>query len=175
MNDETERVILVDTDDNQVGTVPKLEAHRAGRLHRAFSVFVRNSSGEILLQKRADGKYHSSGLWTNTCCGHPRPGETTVDAARRRLFEELGITCGVLKPAGVYRYRAEIRDLVENELDHLFVTEVDGEPVPDPDEVVEYRFIAVDELDAWIAAEPEAFTAWFPPAWAIARAAIERA
>jgi len=123
-----------------------------------------------LLQRRALTKYHSGGLWTNSACGHPRPGEATADAAARRLFEELGIPCGELETAGVYRYRAEILDLVENELDHLFVTTVSGEPVPDPDEVVEWRFVALEELDAWIAADPAAFTAWFPPAWRIASA-----
>ena len=167
-----ENVVLIDEADAALGVGEKLSVHRSGELHRAFSVFAFNVRDELLLQRRALTKYHSGGLWTNSACGHPRPGEATADAARRRLFEELGITCGVLKPAGVYRYRAEILDLVENELDHLFVTEVASDPVPDPDEVVEWRFVDVTEMDAWIAAEPEAFTAWFPPAWAIVKARV---
>jgi isopentenyl-diphosphate delta-isomerase len=164
-----ENVVLIDEADAALGIGEKLSVHRSGELHRAFSVFAFNERDELLLQRRALTKYHSGGLWTNSACGHPRPGEETADAARRRLFEELGIACGELKGAGVYRYRAEILDLVENELDHLFVTTVDGDPLPDPDEVMDWRFVDAAELDAWIAAEPEAFTAWFPPAWAIAR------
>jgi isopentenyl-diphosphate delta-isomerase len=162
-----ETVVLVDEADAALGEGEKLDVHRSGTLHRAFSVFAFNAAGELLLQRRALGKYHSGGLWANTCCGHPRPGEATAEAARRRLGEELGIGCGELRPAGTLRYRAEIADLVENELDHLLVTDVDERPVPDPDEVVEWRFIAPDELDAWIAERPQDFTAWFPPAWRI--------
>src|SRR5919107_4041297 len=103
-----ETVVLIDEADATLGTGEKLDVHRTGALHRAFSVFAFNDAGELLLQRRALGKYHSGGLWANTCCGHPRPGEATADAARRRLFEELGIACGSLAPAGVYRYRAEI-------------------------------------------------------------------
>jgi isopentenyl-diphosphate delta-isomerase len=162
-----ENVVLIDEEDAALGEGEKLDVHRSGVLHRAFSVFAFNAGGELLLQRRALSKYHSGGLWTNTCCGHPRPGEATADAARRRLGEELGIGCGELHPSGVLRYRAEIVDLVENELDHLLVTDVSDDPVPDPDEVVEWRFIAPGELDAWIEARPEEFTAWFPPAWRI--------
>jgi isopentenyl-diphosphate delta-isomerase len=162
-----ETVVLVDEADAALGEGEKLDVHRTGTLHRAFSVFAFNARGELLLQRRALSKYHSGGLWANTCCGHPRPGEATAEAARRRLGEELGIGCGELRPAGTLRYRAEIADLVENEFDHLLVTDVDERPVPDPDEVVEWRFIAPDELDAWIAERPEDFTAWFPPAWRI--------
>jgi isopentenyl-diphosphate delta-isomerase len=168
-----ENVVLIDEADAELGIGEKLSVHRSGELHRAFSVFAFDERDRLLLQRRALSKYHSGGLWANSACGHPRPGEATADAARRRLFEELGITCGPLKPAGVYRYRAEILDLVENELDHLFVSEVAAEPVPDPDEVVEWRFVDLDELDAWIAAAPDEFAAWFPPAWKIVRAAIE--
>ena len=173
----SENVVLIDEEDLALGSGEKLDVHRAGMLHRAFSVFAFNPAGELLLQRRALSKYHSGGLWTNTACGHPRPGEATVDAARRRLFEEMGVTCDELRHAGILRYRAEIADLVENELDHLLVTTVTDEPVPDPDEVVEWRFVALDELDAWIASDREAFTAWFPPAWEIvsARAQASRA
>ena len=162
--------MLIDEADAALGEGEKLDVHRSGVLHRAFSVFAFNAAGELLLQRRALSKYHSGGLWTNTCCGHPRPGEATAEAARRRLGEELGIDCGELRPAGVLRYRAEIVDLVENELDHLLVTEVSADPEPNPDEVVEWRFIAPEELTAWIANRPDDFTAWFPPAWGIVSA-----
>lgn len=166
-----ENVVLIDEADAPLGEGEKLAVHRSGTLHRAFSVFAFNADGELLLQRRALSKYHSGGLWTNTCCGHPRPGEATADAARRRLSEELGMACGDLEPSGVLRYRAEIVDLVENELDHLLVTTVSDEPDPNPDEVVDWRFVALDELDSWIESEPGAFTAWFPPAWEIVRRA----
>jgi isopentenyl-diphosphate delta-isomerase len=163
----SESVVLIDEGDAPLGEGEKLDVHRSGTLHRAFSVFAFNAAGELLLQRRALSKYHSGGLWTNTCCGHPRPGEATADAARRRLREEMGIGCGELRPAGTLRYRAEIADLVENELDHLLVTDTDETPVPNPDEVVEWRFVAPGELTAWIEDRPEEFTAWFPPAWRI--------
>jgi isopentenyl-diphosphate delta-isomerase len=163
----TECVVLIDEGDATVGEGEKLDVHRTGALHRAFSVFAFNAAGELLLQRRALSKYHSGGLWTNTCCGHPRPGEATVEAARRRLGEEMGIGCGELRPAGTLRYRAEIADLVENELDHLLVTVVDETPDPNPSEVVEWRFVAPDELEAWVEQRPADFTAWFEPAWRI--------
>ena len=166
-----ENVVLVDEADAALGMGEKLDVHRTGVLHRAFSVFAFNADGELLLQRRAWGKYHSGGLWTNTACGHPRPGEPTPDGARRRLFEEMGVPGGELVPAGTLRYRAKIADLVENELDHLFVTTVDADPVPDPSEVVEWRFVAPEELATWLAERPAEFTAWFPPAWEIVRAA----
>jgi len=168
-----ENVVLIDEADAALGEGEKLAVHLAGTLHRAFSVFAFNAAGELLLQRRALSKYHSGGLWTNTCCGHPRPGESVPEAARRRLFEELGMTCGDLEAAGVYRYRAEIKDLVENELDHLLVCEVSVDPAPDPDEVVEWRFVPVAELDEWIGRARETeFTAWFPPAWEIVSPAL---
>ncbi len=161
MSDDTERVILVDENDEETGTMPKLEAHQAGKLHRAFSVFIRNSAGEILLQKRADGKYHSSGLWTNTCCGHPRPGELTLDAAQRRLREEMGIDCA-LTEAGQLVYRADVQPgLVEHELDHVFTGSFVGLPEPDRDEVSEWRWISPDALRDWVLRDSAAFTAWF--------------
>jgi isopentenyl-diphosphate delta-isomerase len=169
-----EYVVLVDEEDAPLGEGEKLAVHRAGQLHRAFSVFAFNADGELLLQRRALGKYHSGGLWTNSACGHPRPGEATADAARRRLGEELGIGCGELEPAGTLRYRADILDLVENELDHLFATTVEHDPVPDPDEIMEYRYVSPDELDAWLAAAPAEFTAWFAPAWAIVSPRVAR-
>jgi isopentenyl-diphosphate delta-isomerase len=170
----SENVVLIDEQDAALGTGEKLAVHRQGELHRAFSVFAFDAEGRLLLQRRALGKYHSGGLWTNTCCGHPRPDEATADAARRRLFEEMGVGCGELRPAGVLRYRAEIADLVENELDHLLVTGVSEAPAPDPDEVVEWRYVGAAELAAWLAERPEDFTAWFPPAWEIVTARAAR-
>jgi isopentenyl-diphosphate delta-isomerase len=169
-----ENVVLVDETDGALGTGEKLDVHRSGVLHRAFSVFAFNPAGELLMQRRAWGKYHSGGLWTNTACGHPRPGEPTADAAARRLVEEMGVSGDEFRPAGQLRYRAQIADLVENELDHLFVTEVASEPAPDPSEVVGWRFVAVDELAAWMRERPGDFTAWFPPAWEIVRARAAR-
>ena len=142
-----ENVVLIDEADATLGEGEKLAVHRSGALHRAFSVFAFNAAGELLLQRRALSKYHSGGLWTNSCCGHPRPGEATADAAApARLVEELGIELRRARARGRLRYRAEIDDLVENELDHLLVTTVADTPYPNPDEVVEWRFVALDEL-----------------------------
>lgn len=156
-----ERVILVDEDDAEVGAEEKMRAHRAGLLHRAFSVFVFNARGEMLLQRRASGKYHSGGLWTNTCCSHPRPGEPTAGAARRRLREEMGLDCA-LEEAFAFVYRAELGpDLWEHEYDHVFVGRCEAEPRPDPEEVEGWRWATVEEVRREMAEEPEAFTVWF--------------
>lgn len=161
-----ERVILVDERDNEIGTAEKLRAHREGRLHRAFSVFLFNSAGQMLLQRRAGAKYHSGGLWTNTCCSHPRPGEPTVEAARRRLREEMGLQCE-LEPTFTFTYRAELDDgLWEHELDHVFVGRTDQEPAPDPDEVEGWRWSEVDQVARDVEKHPERFTVWFRIAFA---------
>ena len=155
-----ERVVLVDENDVEVGTLEKQRAHREGRLHRALSVFVLNGRGELLLQRRAAGKYHSGGLWTNTCCSHPRPGEPVDQAARRRLREEMGIDCA-LAPAFAFTYRAQVGpELVEHEFDHLFAGRWDGEPAPSPDEVDEWRWVPLPELEREVREHPERFTAW---------------
>lgn len=161
MIDELERVILVDTDDRPLGTERKIEAHVDGRLHRAFSVLIHDGNGRMLLQQRAPGKYHSGGLWTNACCGHPRPGEETIDAARRRLTEEMGIDCPLV-PQHSLLYRANVgNDLIEHEVVHLFVGRWNGDVAADPSEVADHAWQTLDEIKAAAAAAPEHFTAWF--------------
>jgi isopentenyl-diphosphate delta-isomerase len=155
-----ELVILVDASDREVGQAPKLAAHRQGILHRAFSVFLFDTGGRLLLQRRAQGKYHSGGLWSNTCCGHPRPGEGLVDAAQRRLAEEMGVTCA-LRPVGSFTYRARVGDLEEHELDHVLVGRHEGDPRPAASEVDAWRWVAPAEAVAELAAGPERFTPWF--------------
>ncbi|HEY6218852.1 MAG TPA: isopentenyl-diphosphate Delta-isomerase [Gemmatimonadaceae bacterium] len=157
---DTDDLILVDQNDREIGHAPKLDAHRTGRLHRAVSVFLINRRGQLLLQRRATDKYHSGGLWSNTCCGHPRPGETTSSAAHRRLREEMGIECE-LSPTFSFKYRAELPpDLVEHEIDHVFVGSFDGDPTPDRNEVSEWRWTGIQELVADRRANPSRYTAW---------------
>ncbi|OGU03022.1 MAG: isopentenyl-diphosphate delta-isomerase [Gemmatimonadetes bacterium RBG_16_66_8] len=159
-----ERVILVDPDDREIDTAEKIAAHREGRLHRAFSVFLEDAAGRVLLQRRAEGKYHSGGLWSNTCCGHPRPGEETRDAAQRRLSEEMGVA-PALAPVFTFTYRAELASgLTEHEVDHVFLGRLDGEPRPDPQEVAEWRWVGIPELLADLEANPGRYTAWLRPA-----------
>lgn len=156
-------VILVDFDDNESGTMEKIEAHEKGRLHRAFSVFLIQGD-KMLLQKRASDKYHCGGLWTNTCCSHPRPGEETKAAAVRRLEEELEIR---IEPdelqevhAILYRYPFE-NGLTEYEYDHLFIGEYQGEWGENPEEVDAVRWVEIDWLKQDVAAHPEDYTPWF--------------
>ncbi len=157
-----DRVILVDPADRRVGTAGKTLAHRAGLLHRAFSILVHNHAGDLLIQRRAPGKYHSGGLWANTCCSHPRPGERTEDAAHRRLKEEMGIDCA-LDQAGALLYRADVGNgLTEHEYDHVFVGRWEGSPEPDPAEVVEWRWVRPRDLRRWMRARPHRFVPWFP-------------
>lgn len=173
----SERVVLVDEHDREVGTAEKIEAHRSGgRLHRAFSVFLFDGDGRLLLQRRAAGKYHFGGLWTNTCCSHPRPGELPVDAGRRRLGEEMGIDA-ILYSAGTFMYEAHdpASGLTERELDHVLVGRFDGSPDPNPDEVCDWRWISLEELESELRATPDAFTPWFQPAWEQARPMLDAA
>jgi isopentenyl-diphosphate delta-isomerase len=156
-----EHVILVDKHDSELGIMEKMEAHRKGVLHRAFSVLVFNSKGELLIQKRAPAKYHSAGLWTNTCCSHPRAGERIEDAAQRRLREEMGLD---LKPEKAYSfiYRTELDGgLIENELDHVLVATFDGKPVLNPEEAQDWKYISLPDLKARMRSHPEEFTYWF--------------
>jgi isopentenyl-diphosphate delta-isomerase len=164
-----EQVILVDESDREIGTAPKLEAHRTGALHRAVSVFLTDGHGDVLLQQRAASKYHSPGLWSNTCCGHPRPGEDVRTAGSRRLLEEMGIVCE-LEPAGTFHYRAEFADgLCEHEIDHVFVGRWHARPHPDPYEVGAWRWMPLGELEAELGANRAAYTAWVQRALAVAR------
>lgn len=156
-----DHVILVTDDDAPVGVRRKQDAHVAGLLHRAFSVFVFDSSDRLLLQRRSLSKYHSGGLWSNTCCSHPRPGESTRAAAHRRLFEEMGFECP-LRTAFSFVYRADVGDgLMEHEYDHVFTGRFDGEPAPDFDEVDDWRWIPVPALERELAETPGRFTFWF--------------
>lgn len=154
-------VILVDKNDVAIGSMEKMQAHEKALLHRAFSVFIFNSAGEMLLQQRADKKYHSAGLWTNACCSHPAPGEETIDAAVRRLKEELGFTTPLNK-AFIFSYRTDFENgLTENEVDHVYTGIYNGRIFADIDEVKSYRYVHMDELESMIANEPSIFTSWF--------------
>ncbi len=161
MDDRAEWVVLVDDRDRIAGTAPKLEAHLRGWRHRALSVILRDSRGRLLLQRRARGKYHSGGLWTNACCSHPRPGETVERAAARRLFEELGIRCALL-PLCVTAYRAEVGGgMVEDEVVHLFAGLYEGALHPDPAEVEGFVWMTPEEVQAAVARDPESYSVWF--------------
>lgn len=155
------KVILVDTHDRVTGTMEKMEAHEKAVLHRAFSVFLFNLKGEMLLQQRALSKYHSGGLWTNACCSHPAPGEETAAAARRRLGEELGLDLPVSKVFD-FVYRAEFDNgLTEHEFDHVFTGSWDGPVEFNPDEVMAIRYLSMESLKESMEKEPEIYTAWF--------------
>ncbi len=156
-----EQVILVDQHDNETGTMEKQQAHIEGLLHRAISVFIYNTKGEMLLQQRAADKYHSANLWTNTCCSHPRPGETAGDAATRRLREEMGMTCE-LTEAFNFIYKAKLdNDLTEHEYDHVFTGITDNIPKPDPAEVAAWKYIELAQLEKDIDDQPGKYTEWF--------------
>jgi len=157
-----ERVVLVDEHDRVLGTMEKLAAHREGRLHRALSVVLRSPEGRLLMQRRAAGKYHSGGVWTNTCCSHPRPGEDPEAAARRRLSEEMGIRLGRLEPLFETVYRAEVGEgLVEHEYVHVYGAVWDGPVDPDPAEVEGWAWVDPALLKADLARNPERYSAWF--------------
>ena len=156
-----EQVILVDRLGREIGVEEKLKAHREGKLHRAFSVFVFNAQGGLLLQKRAETKYHSGGLWTNTCCSHPRPGETYHCAAKRRLNEEMGFDCELTALFSFIYYAKLENNLFEHELDHVFVGRFDGQPIPNPDEVGDWKWMQIDELKRDVRENPRHYTYWF--------------
>ena len=156
-----EHVILVDEMDRALGTMEKLEAHRKGVLHRAFSILIFDPEGRVLLQKRSANKYHSRNLWTNTCCSHPLPGETVEAATRRRLREEMGID---LQPAfsHTFIYKADLGGgLTEHELDHVFVGTFAGSPQINTDEVQDWKYVDIHWLKEDMARNPDAYTVWF--------------
>jgi isopentenyl-diphosphate delta-isomerase len=157
-----EEVILVNEQDEQTGTIEKMEAHRKALLHRAFSVFIFNGKGEMLLQQRAFSKYHSPGLWTNTCCSHPRPGEAVETAARRRLKEEMGFETA-LKKIFDFIYRADFDNgLTEFEFDHVYAGIYSGANLnPVKQEVVDYCFRSVEDIQNDLGSCPEKYSSWF--------------
>ncbi len=156
-----EKVILVDKTDHQIGEMEKQEAHIKGLLHRAFSIFIFNSKGEVLLQQRAFHKYHSGGLWTNTCCSHPRNGETTIQAANRRLMEEMGMSC-VLTEEFSFIYKAKLdNDLYEHELDHVLFGTTDLLPQINKEEVADYKYSSFQDIQQEMKKYPDRYTAWF--------------
>ncbi len=155
-----EKVVLVDSSDRPIGVAEKLQAHQDGLLHRAFSIFVLNSQGQLLLQKRAKHKYHSGGLWTNTCCSHPRPDETLLDAAHRRLQEEMGFNCE-LQEMFSFIYHAELdHQLTEYEFDHVLLGYSDRQPVLNVEEAEDWQWIDLTTLQADIQQNPESYTYW---------------
>ena len=154
-------VILVNEQDEQIGTMEKMEAHRKALLHRAFSVFIFNSKGEMLLQQRALNKYHSGGLWTNACCGHPLPGEITVNGAGRRLNEEMGFTAELHKLFDfTYRHTFD-NGLTEYEFDHVFAGTWDAAIMPNREEVNDYCYKSLDDIGSSLATHPQKYTVWF--------------
>jgi isopentenyl-diphosphate Delta-isomerase len=153
-------VILVDEHDNEIGTGEKLLVHEQGRLHRSFSIFVFNEQGEVLLQQRAKTKYHSGGLWSNTCCSHPKPGEATLDAAHRRLKEEMGFDAE-LKEVFEFVYKVALdHGLTEYEYDHVCIGTFSGTPAPNPEEVGDYKYMSMEDLKQDISNHPELYTYW---------------
>jgi len=161
VDNSSDHVIVVDANDNPTGTAPKLDAHQTGLRHRALSIIVGVRHGRVLMQRRAAGKYHSGGLWTNACCSHPRPGEHASDAAVRRLVEEMGISCPLTFMFSM-NYRAEVsNDLIEDEIVHVFGGRFDGTPVPDPLEVSDWCWKPIDEVEQDVDVRPDIYTVWF--------------
>lgn len=155
------KVVLVDKSGNQIGLMPKLEAHQKGILHRAFSIFLFNSKNQILLQKRSLIKYHSAGLWTNTCCSHPGDGEDIIDAGKRRLYEEMGIKTE-LKKEFEFTYKEVLGNgLTEHEFDHVLIGNFNGNPILNKDEVEDWKWMSLEEIEKDINENQEDYTVWF--------------
>lgn len=154
-------VVLVNENDEVIGTMEKLRAHKEGLLHRAFSVMIFNDAGEMLIHQRAINKYHCGGLWSNTCCSHPQLNETPIDGAKRRLMEEMGISCE-LKFVDTFIYKVKFDNgLTEHEFDHMFVGRCNDIPNPNPDEVSDWKYVSIEKLKKDIENNPEIFTFWF--------------
>lgn len=156
-----EQVVLVNEKDEQIGLMPKLEAHEKARLHRAFSVFIYNENGEMMLQQRAFSKYHSPGLWTNTCCSHQREGESNIAAGKRRLMEEMGFSTQLHETIS-FIYQAPMGNgLTEHEFDHILVGNYNEDPTINPEEVADWRWSGVEEVKKEMIENPQLFTEWF--------------
>ncbi|MFH1445673.1 MAG: isopentenyl-diphosphate Delta-isomerase [Nanoarchaeota archaeon] len=159
-----ENVILIDENDQEIGTEKKMQVHREGKLHRAFSIFVFNSKGEMLIHQRAKSKYHCGGLWTNACCSHPRPGEVLDEAIHRRLKEEMGFDTD-LKRIFSFTYKIKFDNgLFEHEHDHVFIGSFDGEPSANPKEVDDWKWVSAEELERDVQENPDKYTYWFKEA-----------
>ncbi|MEN9522315.1 MAG: hypothetical protein RL065_692 [Bacteroidota bacterium] len=155
-------VILVNENDEQIGTMEKMQAHVEGKLHRAFSVFILNEENKMLLQKRASGKYHSANLWTNACCSHPMPDEKILDAANRRVKEELGIQIKNFENLFSFQYKTELENnLIEHELDYVLWAVSDEKANLNLEEASEVNYFSKEEIKKWLASNPEQFTVWF--------------
>jgi len=154
------KIILVDKKDNEIGVGEKLKVHQEGKLHRAFSIFIFNSKGEMLLQKRAKTKYHSPGLWTNTCCSHPGPNKNLEEEAKRRLKEEMGINCQ-LKEIFSFIYKVNLGSLIEHEFNHVFIGKFNGKPIANSKEADDWEWINTKELKKDVRKNPGKYAYWF--------------
>jgi isopentenyl-diphosphate delta-isomerase len=157
----SDHVVLVDDLDRELGTMDKLQAHKEGRLHRAFSIFIFNAAGEMLIHQRAENKYHTGLLWSNACCSHPLPGESIDDALQRKLYQEMGFFCP-LEHAFSFTYRAELDNgLIEHEIDHVYIGQFDEAPNPNPSEVSDWKFVPIPVLKKDMLGQPQKYTPWF--------------
>lgn len=171
---KVEKVILVNENDQSIGEMEKLQVHKEGKLHRAFSIFIFNDKGEMLLQQRANNKYHSGSLWSNACCSHPSPNDETIISAKRRLKEELGFETE-LSPAFTFIYNTPVgKNLTEHEFDHVFVGKHTGAINPNPHEVKNYRYLPMEQIRQIIIKQPHQFTTWFKIAFPLIEAWIEK-
>ena len=158
---QEENVILVNEKDEQIGLMPKMEAHQKGVLHRAFSVFIFNEKDELMLQQRAHSKYQSPGLWTNTCCSHQREGESNIEAGKRRLQEEMGFSTG-LKDTISFIYKAPFDNgLTEYEFDHILVGKYEEDPILNPEEAAAFKWMNLEDVKKDMEVNPQLYTAWF--------------